>query len=662
MKLELRSAAGVAQPVSSDIGALSFAPLLMLLAGVLLATAPHLPRLPWWIAVLGTVIILWRGWAGWKNERLPRRWLLLLLVIVGVAAVYLTHRTLFGRDAGVTLLVLFLSLKLMEMKRYRDALVTIFIGYFFALTNFFYSQTVTTAGLNLLTILLLSAALVGFNGPRRPALESVKVACILLAQGVPVMVCLFFLFPRVQGPLWGMPVDALSATTGLSDSMAPGNISFLSQSDAIAFRAKFDGEPPERKRLYWRGPVFWHFDGRTWRAGDVALSRSAQFQPAGQPLFYTVTVEPHDRSWLFALDLPSKTPPNVQATADFQLLARRPVTARTTYDMSSFLEYRAIGGASDAELRAARQLPEDFNPHALALGQQWRREMSSDRAILGRAIEHFRRANFGYTLAPPLLGRDSVDEFLFQSRKGFCEHFSSAFAVLMRAAGVPARIVTGYQGGDINPIDGQLTIRQSDAHAWVEIWLADDGWIRVDPTALTVPERIETGLAAAVNPDDPLPFMARPNLSWLRAIRFNWEALASYWNIWIVGYNMDRQRELLSRFGMPSPSWEKLAMALFWVVGLIVAVLSLWILRKSQDEDPPASTWARFCRKLARRGTARRPSEGPREFALRAAAAHPHAARAVTEISELYISLRYGPAPDPALLDLLRRRVREFRL
>ncbi len=649
------------RPLMAPNPTLPVSALVLLLAGVLLAVGPHVPHLPWWVTLLSTAMILWRGWAAWKNERLPRRWLLTLLVLAGVAGVYLTHRSIIGRDAGITLLVLFLSLKLMEMRRYRDAIVVTFLCYFLALTTFFYSQTLAIAGVALLAVLLVTAGLVGFNGPQRRPTEGVKVAGMLLAQGVPVMVCLFFFFPRVQGPLWGLPAEAFGANSGLSDSMAPGNISLLSQSDAIAFRAKFIGDPPERKQLYWRGPVFRHFDGHVWRAGDSRGAGPAQFESLGNPIFYTVTIEPHERRWLFALDLPGKVPPDAAATGDYQLLAHRPVLARLNYDMSSFLEYRATGGASRDELAAARRLPEGFNPRALALGEQWRRELQSDRRIVARAVEYFQRANLSYTLAPPLLGHDSVDEFLFDTKRGFCEHFSAAFTVLMRAAGLPARVVTGYQGGEVNPIDGYLTVRQSDAHAWVEVWLESQGWVRVDPTAAAVPSRLESGLAAAVPASDPLPFLVRSELSWLRAMRFNWEALANYWNQWVVGYNVDRQRELLVRLGMPSPSWERLAMALFWLVGLVVAVLSLWILHRSQDEDPVSMAWMRFCRKLARRGTDRRSSEGPRTFAARAAAEHPHLARAVAEITQLYISLRYGPTPDATVLELFRQRVREFR-
>jgi transglutaminase-like putative cysteine protease len=641
---------------------LPFHPLLALLAGCLLAAAPHAPRLPWWVTLLAGAMLAWRAWAQWKNEILPRRSLLLVLVVVGLGGVYLTYRTIFGRDAGVTLLVLFLALKLLETRTHRDAVVVTFLCYFLALTNFFYSQTVVTAALMFATVLVLTAALVAFNGPRRRLSESARVAATLIAQSVPVMVILFFLFPRVTGPLWGLPADAFSGTTGLSDSMTPGNISLLSQSDAIAFRAKFDGQAPDRRRLYWRGPVFWHFDGRTWRAGDVRVSEFAEFEPRGQPLFYSVTLEPHERNWLFALDIPAKVPPGAGATGDFQLLARLPVRNRVRYDTSSFLDYRATGGATPHELAAARQLPDDFNPRAVALAQSWRREAVTNERIVERAIEHFRRANLEYTLAPPPLGRDSVDDFLFETRSGFCEHFSSAFAFVLRAAGVPARIVTGYQGGEVNPIDGYLVVRQSDAHAWVEVWTARDGWLRVDPTAVAVPIRVEAGLAAAVPRTDPLPLLGRMELTWLRALRFNWEAFANYWNQWVVGYNTERQRDLLSRLGMPSPSWEKMAMALFWLVGLVVAVFSLWLLRRAHGEDPVTVAWRRFCRKLARRGTARRPSEGPHAFAARAAMEQPHVAADVAEIGGLYVNVRYGRDPDPTLVGLLRQRVRELKV
>jgi len=637
------------------------ASLLVLGAGILLAATPHFSRLPWWVSALALGALGWRAWAAWRGERMPRRWLLYTLVVFGIAAVFLSYRTLFGRDAGVTMLVLFLALKLLETRTQRDVVIVTFLCYFLTLTNFFYSQTIATGTLMLVTVLVLTAALVGFSGPTRPVARNFRTAGVLLAQGIPLMLILFLFFPRVPGPLWGMPADAYSGMTGLSESMSPGDISSLSQSDAIAFRAKFDGEAPPKKALYWRGPVFWAFDGRSWRAGDVPNLDTPHFDPLGMPVTYAVTVEPHNRHWIFALDLPNRVAPGAYLTHDYQLHSRRPVRTRLRYEMSSFLEYRATGGASAPVLAAARDLPRGLNPKATTLAQQWARDAGSDEEIVLRAVDFFRRAGFGYTLTPPPLGEHSVDDFLFGTKRGFCEHFASAFAYLARAAGVPARIVTGYQGGEVNPVDGYVTVRQADAHAWVEVWIAARGWTRVDPTAAAVPLRIESGLAAAMPLGEPLPFLTRHDLTWLRALRFNWEALANYWNQWVLGYNPERQRGLLTRLGMPEANWQAMAQMLFWTVGAVIVGFALWLLRKARPHDAAHALWLRFCAKLARRGTSRGAAEGPRTFADRAARAHPRAAARIRAIAALYIDLRYGPAPDHGGVAQLKTLVREFR-
>jgi protein-glutamine gamma-glutamyltransferase len=640
----------------------TLANLLVLCVGIVLAAAPHVPRLPWWVSTLAAAALAWRAWAAWRGERMPRRWLLYTLIVFGVGGVFVTHRTLFGRDAGVTMLVLFLALKLLETRTQRDAVIVTFLCYFLALTSFFYSQTILTAGVMLATVLVLTAALVGFNGPGRPLQDNLKTAGVLLAQGLPMMLLLFLFFPRVQGPLWGMPTDAYSGMTGLSESMTPGSISSLSRSDAIAFRVHFDDAPPHKKFLYWRGPVFWEFDGRTWTPGSVTLPPEAQFAPIGPPLTYTVTMEPHNRRWLFALDLPGRVPPNADVTADYQLRARTPVRARTRYTMSSFLDYRATGAASEADLREALRIPVGFNPKATALAQQWAHDSTDRTEIMLRGVEFFRRAGLGYTLTPPPLGRDSVDDFLFGTKRGFCEHFSSAFAYMMRAAGVPARIVTGYQGGEVNPVDGYVVVRQADAHAWTEVWLDERGWVRVDPTAIAVPLRVESGLAAAVPEGEPVPFLARADLSWLRSLRFNWEALANYWNQWVLGYNPERQRGLFNRLGMPEANWQAMAQVLFWSVGAVIAAFAFWLLRRTRPGDVAQALWMNFCAKLARRGTRRGPSEGPLAFGARAARSHPRVARSIDAITALYIDLRYGPVPDHDGVSRLRSLIREFRI
>jgi len=634
--------------------------LFWLLAGLALVAAPHSPRLPWWLNLIALILIAWRVYLGLSERALPKKWLLALFVVGGLFGVYFTYRTIFGRDSGVALLVLFLSLKLLELNNERDAMVLVLLTYFLALTNFFYSQTLPTAGLMLVSVLVNTASLVHFAAPGRALRANLKTAGVLLAQAAPMMLILFFLFPRVQGPLWGLPQDAYSGVTGLSDSMSPGLISRLSQSDAIAFRVKFQKDAPPMRQLYWRGPVFWHFDGRTWRPGEFRPFGQLKFEASGAPYDYEVTLEPHNHNWLFALELAAKLPPGANVTSDYMLISRTPVRARMRYDMRSYTSF-AIRGADEAdEIRRGLQLPRGFNPKARELAQSWAASINSDAAIAQKALSYFREQGFVYTLEPPLLGRDSVDEFLFGSKQGFCEHYASSFAFLLRAAGVPARVVTGYQGGDINPVDGYMIVRQSDAHAWAEVWLNGRGWVRFDPTAAASPVRVESGVAAAVPATDPLPLMARTTLIWLRGVRYNLDALANKWNQLVLSYNPERQREFLTRVGMSEPSWESMAMTLFWGVGGLLALLTAWLLRRIRTTDPVQRLWLRFCAKLGKKGSPRSAHEGPADFVARTAERYPGEAERIRAIGERYIALRYGELADPRVLAELRMLVREF--
>jgi protein-glutamine gamma-glutamyltransferase len=644
-------------------GALPLPHLLWLLAGLILIVAPHALRLPWWMSAAAGAFFLWRAVAARRGARLPARWLLLALAIGGVISVYFNYRTIFGRDAGVALLVLLIALKLMEMQTRRDVFVVAFLAYFLVLTNFFYSQTIPTAALMFATVLVVTSALVGLNALARPLFDNLRTAGWMLVQAGPVMLLLFLLFPRVQGPLWGLPQDAFAGTTGLSDTMTPGDISRLLQSDAIAFRVKFSGSLPRHGQLYWRGPVLWRFDGRTWRAASPRLRPEVRLQAIGAPVDYEVTLEPHNRNWLFALDLPARIPQNARVTSDYQLISLPPVRNRIRYGMRSFPNYVTAAGDDPEDLAAALALPREVNPRARALAAEWRRRLGDDAAIVQEGIEFFRSGRYEYTLLPPLLGANSVDEFLFDTKQGFCEHFSSSFAFLMRAAGVPARIVTGYQGGEMNPVDGYLVVRQTDAHAWVEVELPGRGWIRVDPTGAAVPLRIDSGISAAVPRGivAALPLLVRTNMDWLRTIRDNWEALANGWNQWVLGYNTDRQREVLSRFGVPQPDWSTLAMMLFWSVGGVLLAVGLWLLRGIRRDDPVQRAWLRFCDKLRRADLARASAEGPLDYAARVTTRLPERESAVRAIADLYVELRYGAHGDPRSFSLLKRLVREFR-
>jgi protein-glutamine gamma-glutamyltransferase len=647
---------------------LPFANLAVLFTGLALATMTHMSRLPMWVNGWLALFFALRLWIAAGDRKLPHRAWLIVLAIGGAAGVFLTYRTIFGRDAGVTLLILLLTLKLLELKVMRDIIVVVYLAYFVALTNFFYSQTIPTAALMLVTVLVISASLVSFNNLGGNLRDSARTAGTLLLQASPVMILLFFLFPRVSGPLWGLPQDAFAGVTGLSDSMSPGSLSSLSQSDAIAFRAKFTGNPPPRRSLYWRGPVFWEFDGKTWRAGAVRLNNSYEIEVRGPAFEYEMTLEPHNRNWLFGLDIPANLPPNTRVTQDYQLLSLPPVRARLRYTLRSHVEYRATAGADARDLAFALRLPRTGNMRARELAAQWREQAGtgpdSNAAIVRQAIQFFRDNRFEYTLTPPLLGDNPVDEFVFGTRQGFCEHFSSAFTFMMRAANVPARVVTGYQGGEINPVDGYMEVRQAEAHAWTEVWTGAEGWLRVDPTASAIPIRVDGGIAAAVPRSAELPLLMRSDSDLLRSLRFNWNALANKWNQWILGYNLDRQREMLSLFGVRSPDWRALTMMLFWSVAGVIALTALWLFGRWRRDDPVQRAWKLFKRKLARAGLAPESSEGPVALGNRASKALPHSANVIQRVVALYVDLRYGrpSAQAEAMRGELLREVRGFKV
>jgi len=632
-----------------------------LLLALLLVAAPHALRMPWWLTLLVLTLYAWRAQVAVARATLPSRWLVLAIAALAIGAVYLEYRTLFGRTSGIVLLVLFSGLKLMELRTHRDAAVAAFLCYFLVMTNLLYTQSIPTTLLMGTALLAVTATLVGLSAPQRPMRANLRTAGLLLAHAAPAALVLFLLFPRVQGPLWGLPQDAYAAMTGLSDNMSPGNISQLAQSDAIAFRAEFEGEPPSPRERYWRGPVLWDFDGRTWRMGPGWI---APFEPplgAGR-YDYVVTLEAHNRTWLFALESAASLPPRARYTNDGMVVSATPIRTRMRYALASLAEPQQNARASDGSIRRALDLPPGANPRARALAQQWRQGAQDETQVLLRAIAFFRDSRLGYTLEPPLLGRESVDEFLFDAREGFCEHFSSAFVFLMRAAGVPARVVTGYQGGEVNSVDRIITVRQSDAHAWAEVHLGGRGWGRVDPTAAAVPGRVDLGLSRAARQGDPVPLLMRPQLEWLRGLRSNWEALAHRWNVWVLGYGVERQRDLMTSLGMRDVDWRKLTAAMASILGVFTLVLLAWSLRRLARPDPVQRAWQAFCRKLGGNGVARAPAEGPRAFAERAARQLPAAAPAIHAIAALYIGARYGREAARERVAELERRVRELRV
>ena len=649
-------------PLAPEQRQVSVRDLAWLIAALAVVVAPHALRAPWWLTVLTLCLFGWRAYFALNRAPLPSRWLVLAVAAVAMLGIWIEYRTLFGRQSGIVLLVLFSGLKLLETRTHRDAAIAAFLGYFLIITNFLYTQSIPTALLMGAALFLITATLIGFSAPQRAPRANLRTATLLLAHAAPAALALFLLFPRVQGPLWGLPQDAYSGMSGLSDTMSPGNLSSLALSDAIAFRAEFDGPTPPPAQRYWRGPVLWDFDGRTWSIGP---SFWAEFTPprGGSASYrYAVILEPHNRQWLFALETVASLPRGTRISFDGRLLSTTPVRARLRYETASVTEPEPVAVERAGALRWATRLPPDSNPRAVALAQEWRAGAASDLEVLARAIAFLREGRYLYTLEPPLLGANPVDEFLFTTRAGFCEHFSSAFVVLMRAAGVPARVVTGYQGGERNIVDNILTVRQSDAHAWAEVFLAGRGWVRVDPTAAAVPGRVEAGLARAVPETTTLPLMMRPQLEWLRGVRDRWEATVHQWNVWVLGYNPERQRDLMTSFGMRDADWRALTAVLFTFLGAMTALLLIWSLRRLVRPDPVQRAWRAFCRKLAARGVERAPHEGPRDFSARAARAVPAAGGSIQRIGALYIALRYGAEASAGAVAQLRRLVRELRL
>ncbi|HEY7840895.1 MAG TPA: DUF3488 and transglutaminase-like domain-containing protein [Gammaproteobacteria bacterium] len=643
-------------------------------AALTLAAAPHALRVPIWIPIVYVALTAYRL----RRTEAPGtgRPGVLGTVAIGifklfvgaciVGGVFASYGTLTGRDAGVALLILLAAMKLVEMRRPRDYYVAIFIGLFLLLTNFFYAQSILMALYTAATVIVFIAALTSFNDERGvlapPA--RLRLAGTLFAQSLPLMLVLFLLFPRVAGPLWGLPKDARGALSGLDDQMTPGAISELSLSDAVAFRVEFEGEPPKRSELYWRGPVLWFTDGVKWVQDPRRGESLPDVTVRGRPVRYTVTLEPTEKHWLFALELPAQAPQSAFFTYDMQLRSRSPLANRLRYSLTSHPDF-TLGSSGYEELIRALQLPPGRHPRAVETGARWREAGLPDDAIVQRALSMFREQEFYYTLTPPLLLQDAVDQFLFETRQGFCEHYAASFVILMRAAGVPARVVTGYQGGTLNPVGGYFIVRQRDAHAWTEVWLSDAGWVRVDPTAAVAPSRIMQGIETAL-PDTiiDIPGVLQDSAIardlWER-FGFTWDAINNRWNQWVLGYDRNRQSLVLRRLGLGWLDDEGLLLGLSVAAGGVL-VLIAWALFRGGHRAPDEArrAWDRFCRRLARRGLERTSSEGPEHFAHRAARRFPRDARAIGEVTRLYIAVRY--AGEPQRLDELKRAARRFNL
>jgi len=610
---------------------------------VVLSQLPHILHMPVWVSLCGILIVaLWIGIRRYPKSKalqiLQKSHALSIVALLGAVAVRLHYGYMLGRDPGVALLFLLTACKFAETRQNKDASLLICLCGFLLLTQYFYSQSLLAGLITLPAVLAIGAAFHALVNPHIGSsaadnLHIFKKVSMLLIQGLPIALILFVLFPRIPTPLWNLPSDA-NAITGLSDSMQPGTIASLSQSHAVAFRVEFDNKIPSTDQLYWRGPVLSNFDGRGWtsklekyqQVPNVPDTQASDFTS------YTVSLQPNHQNWLFALEQPaslpvaatvdaatqnssnyasgnrSQQPPTVLAklSTEQQLITPKPIQQVTRYRMTSAASDHYPSESPDLALTqiAGR------NSKALDFAHEQRSAASSDYDYATNIMQWFRNQPFHYTLQPGLLGDAPVDEFLFSTRRGFCEHYSSAFTYLMRAAGIPSRVVTGYQGGEMN--GDYMIVRQSDAHAWSEVWI-DGTWQRFDPTAAVSPERIESGISSLPG-NEPVPMMARKGKSWARNWTLRWDKVNHDWQRLVVNFDSSRQRSLfkLAGFNKPSPLHMVIVILIFSAIWALFFTRSRTARKKTRN--PAERLWQRTCRVFKLRGVAIESTETPTQF------------------------------------------------
>jgi transglutaminase-like putative cysteine protease len=589
---------------------------------------------------------------------------------LGLAILFLSYNDLSGRRAAVSLLTVMLALKMIECYRIRDARLVVCFSLFLCATQFLFAQGILMPFYGGAVVILALVALIQLqrleawaHAGKPPKVKAsfwseLGFSFRLLALAIPIGLAFFILFPRLGSPLWGIPESTLDSKSGLSDSMSPGSIQSLFMDDSPAFRAEFSGPTPTAEQLYWRGPVFWRFDGDTWKGGFYGKNIEATDRPEPNESSwdYTVQLEPNERKWLFSLDYASTVPPHTRLTMDFQLIRRHPVIQLIQYRITSNPDFVDTPELSGPLRLRALFLPENLNPRTRKLVKEWRRETPDDSEFVRRVLNHFNQEPYHYSLDAPQLGMHSVDEFLFDTRIGFCEHYASSFAVMMRMAGIPTRVVTGYQGGWYNELGNYLLVRQSDAHAWTEVWFPERGWSRVDPTAAVSPLRIQQGSLSVL--DYPRYFL---DYSWLRGLRNSVDVVQRRWNEIVIEYGASRQARLFAPLGLDHMSPATLVGVLIFAIAVFSAIVFPIVLRIKGPghKDPIQQVWRKFLKRLEKVGFETLPSDGAIELAEAASIRLPADSGSIHRIAQLYTRIRY--APDPPRFEDLKKSVRDFR-
>ena len=649
--------------------------LVWMLAAQIAVIAPHVPRLPVWVTSICVGCCFWRVMVYQGRWSYPGRWAKVVFVVAGLIGLGVGYKgRVYGLEPAVALLVIAFVFKLLEMQHKRDAYIVILLGYFVAITEFLFFQSIPYAFYMLFAVVLITAALIGLNQTQShlQPLKTLKLAATLMVQSIPMMLVLFILFPRIA-PLWTVPLESQAAKSGVTDRMSPGDIASLSLSPELAFKASFSGAIPAPGQLYWRGLVLENYDGKTWtRRANLTDSiwRNKQSKPVwakdierlGSTQSYSIILEPTRQNWLFSLataDLPANA--DIAMLDDYTLayVHRRGVTAKFKYAVTSDLQYRLETELSDEVRQRNTSLPSDSNPRTRELVSAILALASNDADYVNRVLSYFADEKFAYTLQPPKLGDDDIDEFLFDSQRGFCEHYAGSFVFMMRAAGVPARVVLGYQGGEYNARANYIAVHQFDAHSWAEVWYEGRGWVRVDPTQMVSPERIQRGLESAVAEENtflansPLSWLKYRQLLWLQELRQQLGAIGHYWDNWVVGYNARSQLVFLSKY-LEKVDASRLGMLMLTVFFGLLGIVALFVLRTRNkrvltDVD---QQYLRFCQLLSKQGLVRYHGEGPRDYSRRISRERPDLALVIQRVTQEFIRLNYevgSPNVSPAL-------------
>jgi transglutaminase-like putative cysteine protease len=644
----------------------SYEQLLGIFACLALALAAHLGSLPVWVFVTVAVSAGIRLLLARRGRPSPRRSVRLTITALAIALLFLQFRTFNGLAAGTALLALVAGLKLLETDTQRDIYIITLIIYFLNMSALLESDSfwllaylIGVCWLTTATLLRLTAT-APLPGWRR----SLRYATRILAQALPLAIVFWLFFPRFAGPLWQMPGDDQGAESGLSDSMSPGDISELALSDEVAFRVHFAGSPPPPQELYWRGPVLHDFDGRTWKRSYPVAFTAPVLEPRGPSYQYTLSLEPHQHNWIFALDWPSHWDlPRGALTGDYTLVQPDPVSRPIDVTVTSHTQVRSLEPLSASLRRRDVRLPPGHNPRTVQLAQSLRQAHPDDLDYVHAVLDMFAQQAFYYTLTPPRLADDSVDGFLFDTKRGFCGHYASAFAVLMRAAGIPARVVTGYAGGTFNRFADYWILRQSDAHAWNEVWIDGNGWLRVDPTSSIAANRVDHALNDAASPEERLTGRWQGHTAWLGDARLRLDALRQLWRERILLFDQDSQQKVLEWLNIPEPDGQKLVIVLTVALTLVLCWLT-WQVRREVDltaREPLRRAYLRLCAKLAAVGIPPLAHEGAEDYAARVARQRPDLGSAVIALCALYSTLRYGASPDRITVRQFEATVRAFR-